>query len=153
MADIVIRAPVRADIEALLANLRPGDRLEMEASGRALPDLVRSSLRCSPHRWAVDVDGKLALLGGVAVMSLVGGIGSPWLLGTCELDRVPGALTRIGVRYRDLALGMFPVLINYVDARNVKAIRWLKRLGFEVDTDPTPHGPNGLPFFKFELRS
>lgn len=154
MADITIRPPQRHDIDALVADLRPPDRQELEATHEGdLHDAVRRALCVSgQHRWAVDVNGRLALLGGVAPVSLLNGIGSPWLLGTTELDRVPGALTRLCVRYRDISLGLYPELINYVDARNVKSIRWLKRLGFTVDEQPVPYGPNGMPFHRFKLR-
>lgn len=154
MADVAIRAPRRADIAALVTNLRSLDRQELEAShGGDLHNAVRHALHISRHRWAVEVNGQLALLGGVATVSLLNDVGSPWLLGTTVLDTVPGALTRIGLRYRDVAKSLYPHLISYVDARNVKSIRWLKRLGFNVDDQPVPYGPRGMPFCKFELRS
>jgi ribosomal protein S18 acetylase RimI-like enzyme len=43
---------------------------------------------------------------------------------------------------------LFPVLVNYIDARNVDAIGWLQSLGFTVE-DALPHGPDRLPFHKF----
>lgn len=153
MVDVVVRPPTRADIGTLVAHLRPGDRQELEASnGGDLHDAVRHALHISAHRWAMDIDGELALLGGVAVVSLLTGTASPWLLGTTVLDARGGVLTRVGLRYRDLASGLYPHLVNYVDARNVKSIRWLKRLGFTVAAEPVPHGPKGMPFYKFELR-
>lgn len=154
MADVLVRAPRRADIAELVATLRPLDRQELEAShGGDLHDAVRHALAVSPHRWAMEVDGALALLGGVAPVSLVGGIGSPWLLGTTVLDRRGGVLTRVCLGYRDLALGLYPALVNYVDARNTTSIRWLKRLGFSVADQPVPYGPRGTLFYRFELRS
>jgi hypothetical protein len=150
----VVRAPRRADIAQLAATLRPADRAELEASHPGDPlDAIRHALAVSPHRWAMEVDGQLALLGGVAPVSLVGGIGSPWLLGSTVLERKGGVLTRVCLGYRDLALGLYPHLVNYVDARNATSIRWLRRLGFEVADTPTPYGPKGLPFYRFELRS
>lgn len=154
MAEILVRPPRRADIPVLVANLREADRQELEAARGGEPhEAVRSALALSSHRWAMDVDGNLGLVGGIVTVSLLNGIGSPWLLGTTELDRIPGALTKIGLRYRDVALGLFPELVNYVDARNVKAIRWLKRLGFTVSDTPVPYGVSRLPFYRFELRS
>lgn len=154
MVDVRVRAPTRADIAELVANLRPLDRQELEASNAGdLHDAVRRALAVSPHRWAMEVDGALALLGGVAPVSLLGGIGSPWLLGTTVLERRGGVLTRVCLGYRDLALGLYPVLVNYVDARNTTSIRWLRRLGFSIADEPVPYGPKGQPFYRFELRS
>jgi len=45
----------------------------------------------------------------------------------------------------------FSLLYNYVDARNVKSIKWLRWLGFQLD-EPAPYGVRGLPFHRFELR-
>lgn len=42
------------------------------------------------------------------------------------------------------------VLVNYVDARNVSAIRWLAWLGFTIDS-AVPYGVQGLPFHKFHM--
>lgn len=154
MANIIVRAPVEADIGALVQNLRAADRDELLAShGPDLHAAVAQALRVSGHQWAVEIDGALALLGGLAVTSLLGGIASPWLLGTDLLERHPGALTRLGRQYRDVSCGLYSVLFNYVDARNVKAQRWLRRLGFQIAGSPVPYGPKGLPFYRFEMRT
>ena len=154
MVDIVSRPPRLSDVDALVANLRPADALELSASGgRDLHNSVRHALNISPHRWAIEADGELVILGGVVPISLIGGVGTPWMLGTTRMDRLPGALTKVGMHYRDVAKSLYPELVNYVDARNVKAIRWLKRIGFTLSDTPEPYGVQGLPFYKFELRS
>jgi len=44
-------------------------------------------------------------------------------------------------------------IYNYVDARNKKAIRWLKFVGFTIDKTPYPVGPDNTPFlFLYRLR-
>jgi hypothetical protein len=154
VARIQVRPPTLADLDAMHAGIRIDDLRELEAgSGPDVRLNLGRTLRRSPHRWAMDVDGKLGLLGGVTALSLLGGVGSPWLIGTRELDRIPGALTRVALKYRDLALGLYPELVNYIDMRNRKSIRWLKRLGFTVHPDPIPYGPYKMPFLKFEIRS
>jgi hypothetical protein len=39
-------------------------------------------------------------------------------------------------------------VVNYVDARNVRAVKWFKWLGFEV-SEPEPFGLNGELFHRF----
>ncbi len=46
-------------------------------------------------------------------------------------------------------LELFPHLVNYVDARHVISVRWLKRMGFHFDPDPVPYGPFGMDFYRF----
>ena len=45
---------------------------------------------------------------------------------------------------------LFPYLFNFVDARNMKSIRWLKHLGYAVGP-PVPFGVAGLPFHPFSM--
>ena len=45
----------------------------------------------------------------------------------------------------------FPILENYVDARNTLAKRWLKWCGFTIEP-PVEYGPEGLPFHLFHMR-
>jgi hypothetical protein len=42
-------------------------------------------------------------------------------------------------------------LENWVDARNVTSIKWLKWCGFDFD-DPAPFGVEQLMFHRFEMR-
>lgn len=149
-----MRWPTADDVAQLAANLREADRQELLAShGSDLLAAVRHAVDISTHNWAMHVGGELALIGGAAPVSMLGGIGSPWMLGAEHLDKVPGALTRMGVQYRDICLAAYPHLVNYVDARNVRSIRWLRRIGFTVADAPIPYGVHGMPFYKFELRS
>lgn len=149
-----MRYPTAADIEHLAANLRSADHDELMAShGDDVLGAVRHAVHVSTHCWAMHVCGELALIGGAAPVSLLGGIGSPWMLGAAHLDQVPGALTRMGIQYRDICLEAYPHLVNFVDARNVKSIRWLRRIGFTISDYPVPYGVHGMPFYKFEMRS
>lgn len=143
-----------ADIHTLAANMREADRLEVMAShGPDLEEGVRQSLQVSSHMWAVDIDGQLAILGGIAVHNLLEGIASPWLLGTKTLEQHPGVLIREGGYYLNVAKSLYPYLFNYVDARNTKAQRWLRRVGFKFDQEPVPFGVLQLPFYRFEMRN
>ncbi len=154
MANVIVRDPRPGDVLALVADMRPADYDEVAASSaQTVLASVEHGLAVSAHRWAVDIDGQLALLGGVRTVSLLEGVGSPWLLGTRRVERFPGALTKLGIQYSDVSLRAFPYLFNYVDARNVKAIRWLRRIGFTMGDEPVPYGPQNMPFYRFEMRN
>ena len=43
----------------------------------------------------------------------------------------------------------FPILQNFIDARNVTHIRWLRWLDFTFISRREQHGPFGLPFYEF----
>ena len=45
------------------------------------------------------------------------------MLGTPVIDKHPSVLVRASVWYRDVMLGQYPHLLNFVDARNTRSIR------------------------------
>lgn len=154
MAEIVIRDPEPGDAQALVDNLRPADRAEVSAligEGREL-DSVTEGLRISLYAWTATVDGEVACIFGVAPVNLLGGQGAPWMLGTPLIDKHRRAFMRLSPTYIARMLAVAPSLFNVVDARNVRAIGWLKRMGFTIH-DPQPLGVAGLPFHLFTMEA
>ena len=152
MADVLIRPTEPGDAQLLYANLRVSDREEVLAAGRtdilgAIEQGVKSSTLC----WTGFIDGQLAAILGVAPINLLGGVGSPWMLGTPVLDAHSRVLVRTTPPYIAEMRQAFPVLFNFVYANNTTSVRWLKRLGFVVHP-PQPYGPHGAPFHYFEMR-
>lgn len=149
-----IRAIQPGDVEALATGLRACDRAEvLAATGRA-PD-VGTLQRCvdsSVLLWVATVESRLVCIFGVGALSVLTGLGSPWLLGTDLLDKHSRTLLRMCRRYVAEMLAVFPHLVNFVDARNTRSITWLRWLGFEIQ-QAEPFGAQGLPFHRFEMRA
>ncbi len=153
MAEITYRLATRDDAADLVADIRACDLAEIQAnSGPDVLAAVVDSIERSVDAFAVECGGALVAVGGMVPLSLLSGQGSPWLLGTTLLDRIPGHLTRRAGSYLTRMLPTYPHLLNYVDARNVRSVRWLKRLGFTVHP-AEPHGVAGLPFHLFEMKA
>lgn len=76
--------------------------------------------------------------------------GEPWLLGTDEIADVYLPFLRQSRIFIRRSLAIFGMLANWVDARNVLSIRWLRWLGFEMGA-PTPWGYEGRPFIPFRM--
>lgn len=135
-----IRPTAEGDLGAVIAAARPADVAEMAALGMTFPEALQGSLNRSDWSATGVVDGEPVCMFGVAPVSLLGGIGAPWMLGTTALDRpdmqVPFLRASRGVVAAMLAT--YPRLINLVDTRNTIAIRWLRWLGFTFDPDPVP---------------
>lgn len=143
-----------ADLALLATHLRDDDRRELAAArgeGTPVAGLIVRAVHQSSHCWtaANDDDDAIAVF-GVAPISMLGGLGSPWLLATDEAFRHPRALVTEGRRYLAIMRTLYPRMVNHVDARNLRSIRWLKRLGFTVHP-ATPYGLAGEPFHKFEI--
>lgn len=149
---LVIRAVREQDIADLLLGLRQADRDECNAligPGRA-DETLRKSIDNSAMVFTAEHRGRVMAIFGLVRVSLLGDRGLPWLLGTDLIDRHPGALIRDCRPYISRMLTICPQLVNVVDARNIKSIRFLKKMGFEL-LPAQPMGVAGLPFHPFVM--
>jgi hypothetical protein len=153
VAKVLIRETTLADVAALVANIREADRREVQAYGYdALYEPIARSVMGSILCWTGEIDGQLAAILGVSPVSVLGGIGSPWMLGTAVLDKHSRVLVRETPRYIARMQRAFPTLENYVHAENASSIRWLRRLGFTLHP-AQPYGAHGAMFHRFEKRA
>lgn len=132
-------------------HMRRADIDECAAVGLGPFHALALSFEQSVEAWTALVGDKPACMLGVAPLDVLGGVGSPWLLGTDELKHRGLTLSKLTRPYLDKMLELFPVLVNYVDARQ-RAITWLKWIGFKFDPNPVPYGPFKKPFYRFEMR-
>lgn len=148
--EVTFRPPRIEDAYELEAGLRAADRAELEAtSARPIREQIEQGIALS---WCPGValgrDGELLCIFGAVPLDLMGDAAAPWCLGTDDLIRYPQALTKSGERYFTQVQQLYPQLVNYVDARNTFAIRWLRRMGFSLDA-PAAFGHKGYPFHRF----
>ena len=153
MDDVVIRRPTKADVEELIANMRQADIDEVHATGGTVRGSVEEGVAISTLCYAAVLKGELACIFGVAPLggSLLADEGVPWLLGTPVMTKRARSVIRLARGYIEQMLQTHGKLLNFVDARNTKAIGWLKRMGFQLSDDPVPYGRNKEPFFKFTM--
>lgn len=150
MQKACVRAVRDGDFEFVLEHARQADRDECDAM--LGPDKFEAALRASVNAsvllWTFEVHGKPAAIFGVCPISMLSGIGAPWLIGTYLVDKAPGALVRLSRLYIPKMQVAFPLLCNVVDARNVKSVAYLRRLGFEFGGAITM-GPEHMLFYPF----
>jgi hypothetical protein len=134
----------------LAHNLRAIDRIEAEAMGQSPKNALRIGLRRSLSVFTAVGGGNtpLAML-GVVPLSLMGGSGLVWMVGTDDLYRQGRALLTLGPRVIGHWLETFERLENVVSTRNDRAIRLLVRWGFDVGGEVETHG--GVDFIPFSL--
>jgi GNAT superfamily N-acetyltransferase len=130
--------------------LRPGDAREIAAMGLTPIAAFEQSMSRSLWAQAHVIDGEVAALVGLAIDSILGGVGAPWLLTGRPVDRHRKLFlqeTRRGVaRMR----AEFSRLANHVHAEYGEAIRWLRWLGFGIGP-AEPKGPHAAPFRRFSI--
>lgn len=137
-------------IRDITKKVRPEDRAELWASSLAVPEkAMEDGLTYSKTAYTGLLDGVPVCMWGVAPVCLLNRLGAPWMVGTSDLDDNALAFLRVCRAPLLELFGEYDRLENYVDARNVKAIRWLKFMGFKVDETAEPYGMFKMPFHRF----
>ena len=142
-----------SDVFAVIANLRDADTAEITAlvGAEGVTDAIESSVEHSAKAWTLTDDGTPIAVFGVAPADIKG-VGIPWLVGTPGIVRRQRSFMRLCRQYIPRMLDQYPVLINVVDARNSRAITWLRHVGFDFGP-PTAAGVEGRLFYPFSMRS
>lgn len=143
-------------VEAISANARQADIDELHAATGETPEVcMLRGLRVSARPQTGIVDGEVVCMFGVTPVSILGGVGTPWMVGSRAMDRltVQKALLRESRAAFAAMRQEYPAaLYNLVDERNAAAIRWLRWLGFEFGP-VYPMGADQLPFHLFYWRN
>lgn len=141
----------REHIESMAARARKADVDELlAAAGKTPAQAMEDGLRISLEAWVGTADGEPFCMFGLASPALLAGSGVPWMVGTVDLDRH----AKVFLRHCRPVVAHWAEsfdLWNYVDARNTRAVRWLRWLGFTIHPSE-PHGLQGLPFHRFDMR-
>lgn len=146
--------PATIDLAIQVAwHMREPDVQELWSGFRVTPFMaVEKSMEVSRDTMVGLVDGCPVTIAGIATLTVLSTRGCPWLLSTSEVDdrRHSVALMLRSKRYLAWASRGFDALENYVDARNNRAIQWLRWLNFDIDP-AKPFGYDGLPFHRFHM--
>ena len=153
-AHYTIRPTEVADIKTVAANIRQADKEELWAASHMTPfqALKGSYLISRDISFVGEADGKVACMFGCKPPTKLSDIAVPWMVGTNELKFHSRRFLRLSRKMVEVWRKEFPYMENYVDERNVEAVRWLQWVGFSVYY-PKPYGPDGLPFHRFDMET
>ena len=124
-----------SDIEYVGANLRESDLREIKewyGVNEDPVDALRRSVDRSQAQTATTAAGEPVAIFGVAPISLLGDMASPWMLATKKAEQYPRELICEGRRITAEWAVTYGTLVNRIGVHNARAIRWLRRIGFEV---------------------
>lgn len=147
---ISFHQPSPRDIEELLADMLPADRLEILGLGFDPGWVLPHSVEQSAEVVAVRGDGVLGSIVGIMDGGLSGDP-QPWMVSTSRILCQPKEVLRVSRKIYLRWQSMYPYMWNYCDARHFRAIAWLKWLGAKFPAEPEPVGPFNRPYFKFEF--
>lgn len=144
--------PVTAeDVAGILPIVRQADIDEItEALGIPMEEALLEAITGSLNAKKIVVDGLVVAVFGDAVHSILGSIGVPWLISTVHVEKHARAFLKVCKPEVQGMLTRHQHLMNYVDARNTAAMRWLKWLGFTFGP-AAPYGARSFPFHHFTL--
>jgi len=114
--------------------VRPGDRSDMQGlhPGKQIKDIILYDVRCSKVVYGLYLGGVIHALFGVIPVDGQG-TGTPWVVGTCAVERNPLPFARASRSLLDMLQKAFPLLDTYVCAENMKSICWHRWCGFEFE--------------------
>lgn len=146
---ITIRPMRPEDVAPIAACARQADIDEMLAcAGATVAQCLDAGLAQSLRAWVIESDGLPLAAAGDTLGGI--GIGVPWMVTTTHIDSNPRGFLRASKALMGEMLQRHYRLVNYVDARNTAAIRWLEWLGVTMGPG-VPYGVAGLPFRQFTL--
>lgn len=122
-------------VNRIAKRMRAVDQAECAAVGSTPKGALRNGLALSTFALTVLKDDRPAVMLGVAPGHVLEGVGVPWLLATDEALEAGRQFVTLGPRIVAAMLQEWPKLENYVGADNRRAIRVLKRLGFDLDRE------------------
>lgn len=146
----MIRDATPEDVEFLSSRLREADINEVRASGGEDP--LTALRRGLAHSQVCKVglspsSGNPGFIWGVVPMSLM--TGGVWAVGTDDLDKHKMTFLRRCSEPLQELQSLYPVLYNFVDARNSLHITWLKWMGFRIIKEHPRWGYEQRPFYEF----
>lgn len=149
------KRPDDEDIWQLAHTMRAPDVAELRAASGDTPatGLLRS-MRATEYPIAVIDHGEVLSMFGVGEPALLqgSGFGVPWFLANRNAHKYVRVYAEFLPPVLDMYLNAYGRLVNYVDARNTKSIRWLKRIGFTIDP-PKVAGVEQRPFHRFWMEA
>jgi hypothetical protein len=133
----------------IATRMRPADVAECAAFGHSPKEALRRGIAASVDCFTALVNGRPEAMMGLRPGNLLEGLGQPWMLGTEAIYENPRAMLALGPKVIALWRDSTPNLRNLVWSENVRAIRMLRRWGFEIGDEVEMI--RGLTFVNFTM--
>lgn len=146
---IEVHQTVPKDVDSLAPRLRQADIDEIRAASGLDPETALTlSRQVSSMCFTVFGDGKQIAMFGVRPEENPS-IGRIWMLGSEEIHDHRFGFLRRSKSWVDFLQDRYPILYNYIDARNSVHIRWLHWLGFSFINEEQNYGFEQRLFYQF----
>jgi len=149
---ITTRRATYEDCLTLAPNLRQEDKDEVWAGSGLLPEeaLIMSLYSC-PETYVAILNEEVLCMFGCSPKDIEG-FGTPWLLGTDEIKVFSQEFLSVSKDIFNRTSAPYTFLSNTVWSKNPIHIKWLKWMGFTIDTTGII-SPNNEVFFYFYMHT
>lgn len=145
-----IRKAEFADIAPIAIRMRYADKKEIWDSHRLNPyQALLRGVKSLGNCWTILGDDMPEGMMGISRISLLSNKGIIWLLGTDVLTQDRRLFVKVSKKVFDGMLDGFDYVENHVSTENEISLRWLERLGFNIEKEPVMI--NDVPFKKFYM--
>lgn len=146
---ITIHTPTPELLRDLAGRLSVDDLAELDAVGMSDPlEALTQSVQMCREAYVACWDGAPQAAFGVADYIPNTNYGVPWLLSTGKVGKHAREFMETSRRFIAAWAPMYLAMFNLVDARHLRAQRWLRGLGFEPFK---LHSVHGHPFIEFGI--
>ena len=137
------------DVLDVTSRLRKADKDEGWATVGVDPALFISMGYDPTRTWVIyNAQGENVALAGTCLTGEPG-VGQVWMVATDLLLNHTKEFLRHTPEFIEMLHDEFPLLFNWVDARNKVHINWLRWCGFTFINKHEKWGPEGRPFYTF----
>jgi hypothetical protein len=137
------------DAADVASRLREADKQEGWAALGVDPALYLATGCDYDRTWVIfNAEGENVALAGVSPMDEPD-LGQVWMVATDQLLNHQKEFLKHTRAFIDILHEDYPILFNWVDARNEVHIKWLKWCGFTFINRHEKWGPYGIPFYTF----
>lgn len=149
--DVIVRPTRHADVEAIQDRLRKSDVDEIWSATHMSPrDALIYSRNGSPLCQTVLYKCSPVGIFGTCPMPNRDQAAGVWFMATDDLRGMWLSFLRMSRECVARMLDDYPLLFNWVDARNAESIEWLKWCGAKLEP-AKPFGPDKMPFHFFTI--
>ena len=139
------------DMHYVVNNARDEDIVEVTASSGGLSvDSMNHALEISSSAYTVYINQSEFPVGIMGVAQTGENSGSPWFIGTKELEGKDLIIIKSSKRIIEVLSRGYKRLFNLVHCDSGKSIRWITYCGFTLH-DPIKAGVTGDLFFPFSM--
>lgn len=152
MKPTFVRPATPEDVEYVANNLRKEDREEVLAAVGIEPTVCLPQYLSEGrevYAAGLCMDNRAEILYGFDPIFGVDRAAVIWLLSTPRIFDYPVEFVIQTNRLFEEAHQRFDLLTNFIDARNERHIRWLKKLGFVMLRRVESFGASSTPFIEF----